>query len=183
MLIRSGGREMLVTGQKNGMIAARDPEKKGALLWQISAATKAVGPTGEIVWGGATDGTQAYYGLNAGAVVAVQLSSGARKWLKPFDPADTDHPGNNSAITVAGPVVLSGGWDGIVHALNASTGAVLWEFNTASDFQTVNAVSARGGSIGGPGPTVAGGRVFVSSGYIGVQRGIPGNVLLAFGVD
>ena len=67
-----------------------------------------------------------------------------------------------------------------MHALNSSTGAVLWEFNTQREFQTVNGVAARGGSIGGPGPVVAGGTVFVNSGYIGVQRGAPGNVLLAF---
>jgi hypothetical protein len=42
---------------------------------------------------------------------------------------------------------------------------------------------ARGGSMGAPGPTVAGGMVFVGSGYIGVRNGTPGNVLLAFGVE
>jgi polyvinyl alcohol dehydrogenase (cytochrome) len=67
-----------------------------------------------------------------------------------------------------------------VHALNATSGAEVWSFNTQREFQTVNGVSARGGSIGGPGPVVVGGTVFVNSGYIGVQRGAPGNVLLAF---
>ena len=135
------------------------------------------------MWGGANDGTRAFYGLNAGAVIAVQMSTGGTQWRRDFTPADKDHAGNNSAVTVAGPVVLSGGWDGIVRALSASTGAILWDFNTARPFETVNQVAARGGSIGGPGPTVAGGKVFVNSGYIGVQRGIPGNVLLAFGVN
>ena len=37
-----------------------------------------------------------------------------------------------------------------------------------------------GGSIGAAGPTVAGGTLFVPSGYIGVRNGMPGNVLLAF---
>jgi hypothetical protein len=41
-------------------------------------------------------------------------------------------------------------------------------------------VNAKGGSMGGPGPTVAGGMLFVGSGFPGVQNGIPGNVLLAF---
>jgi len=36
--------------------------------------------------------------------------------------------------------------------------------------------------MGAAGPTVAGGMLFVGSGYIGVQRGMPGNVLLAFSV-
>jgi len=34
--------------------------------------------------------------------------------------------------------------------------------------------------MGAAGPTVAGGMVFVPSGYVGVQGGVPGNVLLAF---
>jgi hypothetical protein len=34
--------------------------------------------------------------------------------------------------------------------------------------------------MGAQGATVAGGMVFVGSGYIGFQNGTPGNVLLAF---
>ena len=34
--------------------------------------------------------------------------------------------------------------------------------------------------MGAPGPTLAGGMLFVTSGYIGVGNGMPGNVLLAF---
>ena len=48
--------------------------------------------------------------------------------------------------------------------------------------QTVNGVPAKGASMLGPGPAVAGGMVFVSSGY-GAFGGRAGNVLLAFGVD
>jgi polyvinyl alcohol dehydrogenase (cytochrome) len=48
------------------------------------------------------------------------------------------------------------------------------------NFDTVNAVPAKGGSMGAAGPTVAGGMLFVPSGYVGVQSGVPGNVLLAF---
>jgi polyvinyl alcohol dehydrogenase (cytochrome) len=36
--------------------------------------------------------------------------------------------------------------------------------------------------LGAPGPTIAGGMVFVNSGY-GVTGTRPGNVLLAFGVE
>jgi polyvinyl alcohol dehydrogenase (cytochrome) len=44
----------------------------------------------------------------------------------------------------------------------------------------VNSVPAKGGSIGSAGPTIAGGMVFIASGYPGVQAGTGGNVLLAF---
>ena len=43
-------------------------------------------------------------------------------------------------------------------------------------------VPGRGGSFDGPGPAIAGGMMFVSSGYARAG-GIPGNVLLAFSVD
>jgi polyvinyl alcohol dehydrogenase (cytochrome) len=70
-----------------------------------------------------------------------------------------------------------------VRALASDDGKPLWQFNTIRDFETVNRVSAKGGSMGGPGPTLADGKLFVSSGYIGVQNGIPGNVLLMFAVE
>jgi polyvinyl alcohol dehydrogenase (cytochrome) len=60
---------------------------------------------------------------------------------------------------------------------------VLWEYNTVQDYKTVNGVAAKGGSMGAAGPTVAGGMLFVPSGYIGVRNGMPGNVLLAFSVQ
>ena len=49
------------------------------------------------------------------------------------------------------------------------------------EFGTVNEVAAQGGSMGAPGPTVAGGMLFAGSGYVGLGNGTPGNVLLAFG--
>jgi len=56
----------------------------------------------------------------------------------------------------------------------------VWSHDTIADTTTVNGVPGRGGSMGAPGPTIAGGMVFVGSGYIGVRSGTPGNVLLAF---
>ena len=50
------------------------------------------------------------------------------------------------------------------------------------EFPTVNGVKAKGGSLNATGPTVAGGMLFVNSGY-GALGGMPGNVLLAFGLE
>ena len=88
--------------------------------------------------------------------------------------------GLSSAVTVIPGVVFAGGLDGMLRALSASDGNVLWSVNTAQEFETVNGVKAKGGSIGAPGPTVAQGMVLVGSGYTGFQGGAPGNVLLAF---
>jgi polyvinyl alcohol dehydrogenase (cytochrome) len=78
--------------------------------------------------------------------------------------------------------VFSGSVDGHLRAFANYDGRVLWDFDTAREFETVNAVAARGGSMDGAGAVIAGGRVYVTSGY-GRNGGMPGNVLLAFTVD
>jgi polyvinyl alcohol dehydrogenase (cytochrome) len=44
-------------------------------------------------------------------------------------------------------------------------------------------VPGKGGSINGPGPTIVGGKLFMNSGYVVLGGALPGNVLLAFGVE
>ena len=84
-----------------------------------------------------------------------------------------------AAITVVPGAVFTGGWDGKLQALSTTDGRVLWQFDTARDFPTVNGVKAKGGAMGSAGPTVAGGMIFVNAGY-GVDGRKPGNVLAAF---
>ncbi|PYS32518.1 MAG: hypothetical protein DMG14_34335, partial [Acidobacteria bacterium] len=62
-------------------------------------------------------------------------------------------------------------------------GKLLWEFNTAQQFDTVNKVPAHGGAISTSGAVVVGGRVYVGSGYAISSAASGGNVLLAFGVE
>jgi polyvinyl alcohol dehydrogenase (cytochrome) len=60
---------------------------------------------------------------------------------------------------------------------------VVWEFDTAAEtYNTVNGPKAKGGTLDGGGPVVAGGILYANSGY-GRLIGQPGNVLLAFTVD
>lgn len=61
-------------------------------------------------------------------------------------------------------------------------GKILWDFDTVRDYETVNGVKAKVGAIDGPGPTVAGGMLYVNSSY-GYRGGPAGNALLAFSVD
>jgi polyvinyl alcohol dehydrogenase (cytochrome) len=70
----------------------------------------------------------------------------------------------------------------VLRGYSTKDGAIIWEFDTNREFQTVNDVPAKGASMLGPGPAVAGGMLFVNSGY-GAFGGRPGNVLLAFGVE
>ena len=59
---------------------------------------------------------------------------------------------------------------------------MIWDVDTTGAHTTVNGVAANGGGLNGPGATIAGGMLFVSSGY-GSIGFMPGNVLLAFSVD
>jgi polyvinyl alcohol dehydrogenase (cytochrome) len=72
--------------------------------------------------------------------------------------------------------------DGHIRAFSTADGAVLWDFNTEqTTYRTVNGVPGTGGSLDGAGAVVAGGMVFVNSGYPRFG-GASGNVLLAFGI-
>jgi polyvinyl alcohol dehydrogenase (cytochrome) len=70
---------------------------------------------------------------------------------------------------------------GFLRAYATDDARLLWEFDTARDYATVNDVSGHGGAIDGPGPVIVDGMVYTNSGY-GLWSGIPGNVLLAFEV-
>jgi polyvinyl alcohol dehydrogenase (cytochrome) len=79
-------------------------------------------------------------------------------------------------------LVLDGSLDGMMRAYDTKNGNVLWEFNTAREFTTINGVTGKGGSIDGPSPVAWDGMLFVSSGYSFFgQTG--GNVLIAFQVE
>ena len=137
-----------------------------------------------MVWGGAADDRHFYVGLTSGGVAAYGLVTGEPAWATPLTPVEpARRAGQSGAVTVTPGMVFSGGWDGVLRALEADSGRVVWQYDTQREFETVNRMPARGGSMGAPGPTVAGGMVFVGSGYIGVRSGTPGNVLLAFGVE
>ncbi|WP_428531429.1 hypothetical protein [Rhodopila sp.] len=80
-------------------------------------------------------------------------------------------------------VVFGGSMDGRFRAFDASTGRIIWEYDTGSTpVMTVAGHDAQGGVLDGAGPTIAGGMVYVSSGYWG-HSDRPGTVLMAFSVD
>jgi polyvinyl alcohol dehydrogenase (cytochrome) len=118
---------------------------------------------------------------------AVDLATGQRVWFTPPQaPVCTAGSGcsaaQSAALTSIDGVVFSGGADGAMRAYASDDGRVLWTFDTNRDFTTVNGVKADGGSIDGPGPVVVDGMVYVTAGNGGIV-GMPGNVLLAFGLE
>lgn len=179
--VTAGGRDLLIAGQKSGIVWAHDPDS-GAVHWRTALVDNTQEFGGKIIWGGAVDDSKAYFGLGPGGIAAVALVDGELEWFVEPPPAAgrEDHPGHDGPLTVSGDVVFSGGWDGVLRALSTETGEVIWQYDTVRDFDTVNGVPASGGSMGAAGPVVAGGRLFAPSGYIGVKNGMPGNVLMAF---
>jgi polyvinyl alcohol dehydrogenase (cytochrome) len=82
-------------------------------------------------------------------------------------------------LTAIPGVVFSGSDDGHLRAYATEDGRVLWAVDTVREFQTVNGVRGKGGSLDGAGPVLVGGMLFVNSGYAR-NGGMAGNVLLAF---
>jgi len=175
------GKRVLIAGTKGGDVFALDPDNRGALLWRVSAK-QTTGGRGGIVWGGAADQENVYYGMGSGGMAALKMATGQRAWFQPINPAGV-RVNNNAAATMIPGVVFIAGTDGKLHALSTTDGSSLWEFDTAKDFDTVNKVAgAHGGAISSVGPVIVGGMMYIGSGY-GVGGGPFGNVLLAFGPE
>jgi polyvinyl alcohol dehydrogenase (cytochrome) len=120
-----------------------------------------------------------------GGLFALNIADGSKVWNAP--PAVCGDrpmcsPAQSAAITAMPGVVFSGSIDGHLRAYATEDGKVLWDFDTARVFPTVNKVGAMGGSIDVGGPAIAEGVVLTTSGYP-TFGGRPGNVLLAFSVD
>ncbi|MGH9680949.1 MAG: PQQ-binding-like beta-propeller repeat protein, partial [Candidatus Acidiferrales bacterium] len=174
-----GGHRILVAGQKSGMVWGHDPDREGTVAWQTPVVKKLA--LGIIRFGGAADDQKAYFGLSTQAVTAVDLATGKQEWNTPITAPPGPGPrGETAAITAIPGAIFSGGYDGVLRSFSTEDGHLLWEYNMRRNYdQTVNGVPAKGGSQGSAGPTVAGGLLFVGSGYT-FTTGYPGNALLVF---
>ena len=182
---------ILFAGDKGGTVYALDADQQGKLLWKLKIA--AGGVNGGFMWGGASDEQGvAYIGISdftagkpeiGGGLVAFQLKTGEKLWMTPAPkPACIPTPGCSAAqpapVTVIPGVAFLGSSDGHIRAYETAKGSIIWDFDTAIEFQTINGVKAHGGSIISVAPAIAGGMLYITSGYGG--NGMPGNVLLAF---
>ena len=203
-----GGKRALVIAQKSGMVHALDPDQKGAVLWQTRAGQGTA--LGGSQWGSSSDGEKIYVAISdpglggkpdptlpqgfrlvldprqGGGLHALDLKSGKIVWTAKPSPCAANRtdcsPAQSAAVTAIPGVVFSGSFDGHLRAYSTTTGAVLWDTDTAREFPTVNGKPARGGSMDVAGPAIVNGMLFVNSGY-SQWGGMPGNVLLAFSVD
>lgn len=87
--------------------------------------------------------------------------------------------GFSAAATAMDGAVLAGALNGKLNAFSTVDGSLLWQFDTATTFDTLNGVKAHGGSIDNASVALGNGRLVVQSGYSYINQ-MPGNVLLVF---
>jgi polyvinyl alcohol dehydrogenase (cytochrome) len=187
------GRQLIVVGNKSGVIFGFDPDASGKIVWERRVAQGS--SSGGVFWGSATDGVN-IYAANAdfvadkpgasGGMNAVDLRTGRLVWSVPGAGCGNKapcKPSQNAAVTLIPGVVFSGTMDGRLRGYSTRDGKVLWEYDTAREFTTVNGVKANGGSMSNSGPAIVGGMLFVNSGYSHHGGILPGNVLLAFSLQ
>jgi polyvinyl alcohol dehydrogenase (cytochrome) len=185
------GRQIIVTGEISGVIYGLDPDLAGEVLWQAKVGEG----IGVSQWGAAADHRNLYVtGENrgspqaalAGGLTALDMRTGTRRWYTAA-PAPVCSWGERNclhfepeAVTVIPGIAFVGALDGHLRAYSTIDGRILWDFDTAREYQTVNGIAASGGSLDHGGATIVNGVVYVNSGGGAAH---PGNVLLAFSVD
>lgn len=181
----AAGKRVLVAGQKSGVVHGFDPDGQGRKLWSTTVGRG--GELGGIEWGFATDGQNMYVPLSditfkeealrgrgglkpevGGGLFATRLADGQQVWMACPNGCG-DKPSCSPALSAPSAVMLgvvfAGSIDRHFRAYSADGGRVIWDVDTARDFETVNGVKARGGSIDVGGPAIANGVVVTTSGY------------------
>jgi polyvinyl alcohol dehydrogenase (cytochrome) len=196
-----GDKDILVAGQKSGMVYGLNPDN-GEKIWESRVGRGGV--QGGVHFGMAAGDGLVYVPINdmfypedltrydfqhdpRPGIYALDPATGKEVWAQPADnvcPKDRQEwcdEGISAPATAIPGAVIAGHMDGRLRIYAAQGGEVLWEFNTLREFDTVSGEVARGGSMSGSGATVANGMIYVNSGY-GIYEHMPGNVLLAFGL-
>ncbi|HJQ70903.1 MAG TPA: PQQ-binding-like beta-propeller repeat protein [Blastocatellia bacterium] len=189
----AGGKQVLLCGQKSGVIYALDPDNGGKKIWEVKVGNG--GALGGIQWGFTADAENVYVPVAdvSGAarrpgITALKIATGEKLWHAPAPAAKCSwgttrcNNSQSAAATAIPGVVFSGTADGHLRAYSTKDGAILWDYDTAQMAETVNGGPAKGGALDGGGPVVVNGVLYTNSGY-GRLVGQPGNLLLAFTVD
>ncbi len=199
---RPDGSDILLAGQKSGTLWALDPDRSGALLWRQNFGEGSA--LGGIHWGIADDGHRVfapvYRTFDFGAkpkditqkpgIHAVNIADGSVAWSFAAEPECSGDRkarvescasivGLSGAPTVVDGAVVAGSVDGFLRVFDAKNGDILFTFDTARPFETINGVNASGGAIDNASIVAANGLLLVNSGY-GMFGQLPGNVVLAF---
>ena len=195
---RDGASDLILAGQKSGMVYAMDPDRDGAIVWQKRVGRGGI--MGGIHWGMATDGRTLFVPVNDHSVYpedadkpalpgvhAVDVNTGQPIWsiIEKDRCGDVEwqcSPGISAAISLTPELVFAGALDGVLKAYAAKDGKELWVYDTNQDFEATNGIKAFGGTIDSDGPVIDVNQLFINSGYskFGEKAG---NVLLAFKLE
>ncbi len=192
------GRDVVLAGQKSSIMYGFDAED-GKLLWKnkvgrggvVAGIHFGIAASGDTVFAPVSDvpdGNRYPEGDHPRpGMYALDILTGDYKWQAPSENVCGGkpfcHPGYSGAITATEDLVLAGANDGFIRIFDGANGKVLWEYDTVTDFRTVNGATARGGSMGGgTAPLAHAGMLIMNSGY-GFAGKMPGNVLLVFSVE
>lgn len=197
LVTASNGRDYVVAGQKSGIVWALNPED-GALIWKNQVSKGGI--NGGVHFGMAASGDRVFvpisdadaakhhaYRVPNPGVFALDVKTGEYlwKWHAVTDVCgDREYcqPGNGGAITATDQFVFAGSLDGYFRIHDVVTGEVLWKYNTARDFESVNGIATQGGALeGGASAVVEDGMLFLNSGYF-FNPYMPGNAFMAFGL-
>ena len=185
LVTTTGGRELLLAGQKSGIVWAFDPDKNGEVMWETRVGQGGI--NGGVQWGMASDGEHVYAAtsdvvVDADGDGAHARSDGRRRphgaahrrrqrrsgapTPPPCAGRPNCSPAQSAALTAIPGVVFSGSLDGHLRAYSTRDGEVIWDFDTVREYETVNGVKAQRRRDRRPGAVVANGMVFVNSGYM-----------------
>lgn len=190
----SGGRDIVLAGQKSGEIFGLDPDQGGKILWRKKLGKGGIqggvhfgmAVSGDILYVPMSDfdGGPRWPGIPHPGMFAVDITSGEQLWFSPSpdlcENREFCQPGLSAAASSIPGAAVAGAMDGHLRAYDSKSGKLIWDFDTATRFKTLNGNTAIGGSMGGgSGPVFDKNMLFVNSGY-GIYFHMPGNVLLAF---
>jgi polyvinyl alcohol dehydrogenase (cytochrome) len=178
--IKGVPQDVLGAGQKSGVYWTLNPDT-GAVLWKTQ-----VGPGGHlggIHWGTAVDTNAVYVGVNdesgnpytlggsgpqkgmktsVGSWAALDPATGKTIWqiANPAHAAPYNGGSVNGPLSIWNGVVFAGSMDamGMMYALDATTGAVLWQFQSGSSVYS--------------GPAIVNGVVYWGAGYPASRLGL-----------
>lgn len=189
-------RDLIMAGQKSGLVYAMDPDQDGKIVWQKRVGKG--GTMGGVHWGMSSNGSSLFVGISdlptrnpyvegpaQPGLHAMNPSNGDFVWRKPLPntcPKELKFfcfPGVSAAVSSSPGLVFAGSLDGRLHAFDSDNGDILWQHDTRQAYETVNSIEANGGAIEADGPVIAQGHLLVTSGYDKWGE-LPGNVLLVF---
>ena len=184
------GKQILLAGQKSGVVWGFDPDKEGAVVWQTRIGRG--GPGGGIQWGIAYSPERKLVfsprsdrvpddPIAGGGLWALDAATGKQIWhTPPPTPSCAGKQGcsgaQRSPPTVIPGAVISPSMDGHIRAFRDTTGEIIWDFDAVKDYTTTNGIPGRGGSFSSTGAVIVNGMLYINCGY----SNMPGNVLLAF---